>query len=53
MTLDAPPSGVLLIELFYNYDQQLNLPLFNIVNPIPVYAYAIMPLSAAEPEAGG
>jgi hypothetical protein len=44
-----PPSGVLLIEVFYNYDQQLNLPLFNVVNPIPVYSYAIMPLSAAEP----
>jgi hypothetical protein len=50
MSSDAPPSGVLLIEVYYNYDQALNLPLFNIVNPIPVYAYAIMPLSAAEPE---
>lgn len=47
----APPTGVLLIEIFYNYPQTLNLPLFSniIPNPIPVHAFAIMPLSAAEP----
>jgi len=47
----APPTGVLLIEVFYNYPQTLNLPVFSniIPNPIPVHAYAIMPLSAAEP----
>jgi hypothetical protein len=46
----APPSGILLIEIFYTYDQQLNLPLFNLgEGGIPVYSYAIMPLSAAEP----
>ncbi len=47
----APPSGVLLIEIFYNYPQVLHLPIFTtfIPDPIPVYTYAIMPLSAAEP----
>ncbi len=49
----APSTGVLLIEIFYNYPQTLNLPIFSniIPNPIPVYTYAIMPLSAAEPTA--
>ena len=47
----APATGVLLIELFYNYWQTMNLPVFsNVVpNPIPLYTFAIMPLSAAEP----
>ncbi len=47
----APPTGVLLIEVFYNYPQVLKVPFFSqmIPDPIPVYAYAIMPLSAAEP----
>ncbi len=49
----APSTGVLLIEIFYNYPQTLNLPIFSniIPNPIPVYTYAIMPLSGAEPTA--
>lgn len=47
----APATGVLLVEIFYNYPQTLNLPVFSnlVPNPIPVYTYAIMPLSAAEP----
>jgi hypothetical protein len=47
----APPTGVLLVEIFYNYPQVLKLPVFTIfvADPMPVYAYAIMPLSAAEP----
>ena len=48
----APPTGVLLIEIFYNYPQVLKLPVFTIFvqDPMPVYAYAVMPLTAAEPE---
>jgi len=48
----APPTGVLLIEIFYNYPQVLKLPVFTafLPDPIPVYAYSIMPLTAAEPE---
>jgi TadE-like protein len=47
----APPTGVLLVEIFYNYHQVLKLPIFTafVRDPMPVYAYAIMPLSAAEP----
>jgi len=48
----APPTGVLLVEIFYHYPQRLKLPLFTelIPDPIPVHSYAIMPLTAAEPE---
>lgn len=51
LNASAPATGVLLIEIFYNYWQTLNLPLFTnmIPNPIPLYTFAIMPLSAAEP----
>jgi hypothetical protein len=48
----APPTGVLLVEIFYHYDQKLKLPVFTVFvrDPMPVYAYAVMPLTAAEPE---
>jgi hypothetical protein len=51
----APPSGVLVVEIFYSYPQILKLPIFTnsdfsiIPDPIPVYAYTIMPISSAEP----
>jgi hypothetical protein len=47
----APATGVLLVEVYYNYHQILHLPIFSnvIPDPIPLYTYAIMPLSAAEP----
>ena len=47
----APPTGVLLIEIFYHYPQVLKLPVFTVFvqDPMPVYVYAIMPLTAAEP----
>jgi hypothetical protein len=50
----APGSGVLVIEVYYNYPQILKLPVFNqvIPDPIPVYVYAVMPLSAAQPTPG-
>jgi hypothetical protein len=48
---NAPPSGVLLVELYYNYDQLLKIPVFSdvIPDPIPVYVYSVMPISSAEP----
>ena len=51
MDSNAPPTGVLLIEIYYNYPQVLKLPLFTafVRDPMPVYVYAIMPLAAAEP----
>ena len=47
----APPTGVLLVEIFYYYPQVLKLPIFTmfVQDPMPVYVYSIMPLSAAEP----
>ena len=47
----APPTGVLLVEIFYHYNQVLKLPFFTafVRDPMPVYSYAIMPLTAAEP----
>lgn len=47
----APPAGVLLVEIFYNYPQFLKMPFFTAIvpDPIPVYVYAVMPLTAAEP----
>ena len=47
----APPTGVLLVEIFYHQPQLLKLPIFTLFvrDPMPVYVYAIMPLTAAEP----
>lgn len=46
----APPSGILVVEIYYNYPQVLGLPLFaDFLNPIPVYVHSAMPLSSAEP----
>ncbi len=50
LDVQAPPSGIVLVEIYYNYPQVLELPLFaDFLNPIPVYTYAAMPLSSAEP----
>jgi hypothetical protein len=51
MNNNAPNTGVLLVEIFYNYPQMLKLPVFEqvIPDPIPVYTYSVMPLSSAEP----
>jgi hypothetical protein len=47
----APPTGVLLVEIFYHYNQVLKLPVFTafVRDPMPLYVYATMPLTAAEP----
>ncbi len=51
LNASAPGAGVLVVEIYYNYHQILNLPIFsNVVpNPLLLYTYAIMPLSGAEP----
>ncbi len=51
LTLSAPPRGILLVEIFYNYPQRLKVPIFTdlVPDPIPVYTYAIMPLPKIEP----
>jgi len=47
----GPNTGVLVVEIFYNYPQTLKLPVFSniIPDPIPTYVYTIMPISSAEP----
>jgi hypothetical protein len=51
MNASAPNTGVVLVEIFYNYPQILKLPVLTTIlpDPIPLYVYTIMPLSAAEP----
>ena len=47
----APPTGILLVEVYYDYHQVLALPWITIFipNPTMLHAYTMMPLSAAEP----
>jgi hypothetical protein len=54
MDSTAPGSGVVLVEIYYNYPQLLKLPVFEQVLPDPmlVYAYSFMPLSSAAPTPG-
>ena len=47
---NPPNTGVLVVEVFYNYDQVLGLPWLAMVpDPALLYAYTIMPISSAEP----
>ena len=48
---DAPDTGILLVEVFFNYHQVLALPWLApfLPDPILLHAYTIMPLPAAEP----
>jgi hypothetical protein len=47
----APTSGIILVEVFFDYDQVLALPWITafVPNPIRLHAYTIMPNSAVEP----
>ncbi len=49
--LTTPSTGLILVEVFYNYDQKLKLPWITafIPDPIPFHFYTIMTLSSAEP----
>lgn len=46
-----PPSGIVVVEVFYSHRQVLKLPFFTafVPDPIPVRTYTMMPVSAAEP----
>jgi hypothetical protein len=49
-TASAPDTGMVVVEIFYNYSQILHFWGFvGIPDPISVHAYAIMPLTAGEP----
>jgi hypothetical protein len=47
----APNTGVVLVEIFYNYDMILGLPWITafISNPVVLHAYTIMPNTFVEP----
>lgn len=46
-----PNTGVVLVEIFYNYNQLLKLPWITVFLPDPIlmYSYTIMPCPAVEP----
>ena len=47
----APTSGIILVEIYFDYDQLLALPWITafVPNPIHLHAYTIMPNAAVEP----
>lgn len=47
----APNTGLVMVEIFYDYNQLLGMPFFTDVlpDPIPVHAFSIMPYPGAEP----
>jgi hypothetical protein len=49
----APSTGVLVVEIYYNYPQLLKLPVLTSVlaDPVQLYVYTVMPLSSASPTA--
>jgi hypothetical protein len=49
----APSAGILVVEIIYNYHHVLALPWMTafLPNPLPLRAYTIMPIRAAEPDA--
>ena len=48
---NAPNTGYVLVEIFYNYEHRLGLPWITAVvdNPMLIHTYAFMPLTSAEP----
>jgi hypothetical protein len=51
LTLDAPNTGIVLVEIFYNYNLVMGLPWVEafIGNPVTLHAYSIMPNRSAAP----
>ena len=49
----APSTGVLIVEIYYHYDQILGLPWITafLPNPLTLHGYTFMPLVSAEPTA--
>jgi hypothetical protein len=49
----APTSGLVMVEIFYDYHMVLALPWITafVPNPIPLHAYTIMPNANVEPTA--
>ncbi len=51
LDLNAPSTGLVIVEVFYHYHQRLKLPWVTpfVPDPILIHTYAIMPLTSAEP----
>jgi len=58
LNASAPNTGVMLVEIYYNYPQLLKLLSNNgfmgvtyslLPDPVPLYVYTVMPISSAEP----
>ncbi len=47
----APSTGLVIVELYYTYDQKLKLPWITafLDDPLLIHSYALMPLVSAEP----
>ncbi|MCX6027235.1 MAG: pilus assembly protein [Chloroflexi bacterium] len=47
----APSTGLLLVEIWYHYDQVLRLPwiMAFLPDPVPLHLHTVMPLVSAEP----
>jgi TadE-like protein len=47
----APNAGIVIVEIYYDYNMVLGLPWITafLPDPIPLYAYSVMPNAAAEP----
>jgi len=52
VSIDAPNTGYILVEIFYYYDHLMGLPWITAVveDPLLLHAYAFMPLPSAEPD---
>jgi len=50
-TASPENKGYVAVELYYCYEQVLNIPLFSdfVPNPIQIHVYTLMPLPAAQP----
>ena len=51
LQVGAPNTGLVIVEIFYHYDQILGLPWVTafVPNPVLLHAYTFMPLVSAEP----
>jgi len=51
LIVNAPDTGILLVEVFFDYHQVLALPWLApfLPDPVLLHAYSMMPLAAAEP----
>ncbi len=47
----TPSTGLVIVEVFYHYDQKLKLPWITafVPDPLPLHFYTVMSLSSAEP----